>query len=177
MESCPCCSGNAFRDCCEPFLSDRKAPETALELMRARYAAYTRADLNFLYASSGPRVRREFDAKATRRWAETATWQGLEILATNAGGAHDTQGTVEFVAHYTIGGKPCHHREVAGFRRINDQWRFHDGRVVGPDPRRREEPKTGRNEPCPCGSGRKFKRCCEPRKHTAADVPDPAVAR
>ena len=25
---------------------------------------------------------------------------------------------------------------------------------------RRETPKVGRNEPCPCGSGRKFKRCC-----------------
>ena len=27
-------------------------------------------------------------------------------------------------------------------------------------PLRREEPKVGRNEPCPCGSGRKFKDCC-----------------
>ena len=25
---------------------------------------------------------------------------------------------------------------------------------------RREEPKVGRNDPCPCGSGRKFKKCC-----------------
>jgi hypothetical protein len=25
---------------------------------------------------------------------------------------------------------------------------------------RREEPKTGRNEPCPCGSGKKYKKCC-----------------
>jgi uncharacterized protein len=25
---------------------------------------------------------------------------------------------------------------------------------------RREEPKVGRNEPCPCGSGRKYKQCC-----------------
>jgi len=23
-----------------------------------------------------------------------------------------------------------------------------------------EEPKTGRNDPCPCGSGKKFKQCC-----------------
>lgn len=23
-------------------------------------------------------------------------------------------------------------------------------------------PKPGRNAPCPCGSGKKFKRCCEP---------------
>ena len=25
---------------------------------------------------------------------------------------------------------------------------------------RRETPKIGRNDPCPCGSGKKFKRCC-----------------
>jgi uncharacterized protein YecA (UPF0149 family) len=24
----------------------------------------------------------------------------------------------------------------------------------------RETPKVGRNDPCPCGSGRKFKKCC-----------------
>ncbi|HRD91345.1 MAG TPA: SEC-C metal-binding domain-containing protein, partial [Accumulibacter sp.] len=23
-----------------------------------------------------------------------------------------------------------------------------------------EAPKVGRNDPCPCGSGRKFKKCC-----------------
>ncbi|MFM8683885.1 MAG: SEC-C metal-binding domain-containing protein, partial [Chthoniobacterales bacterium] len=27
-------------------------------------------------------------------------------------------------------------------------------------PARREAPKVGRNEPCPCGSGKKFKSCC-----------------
>ena len=25
---------------------------------------------------------------------------------------------------------------------------------------RREEPKVGRNDPCPCGSGKKYKHCC-----------------
>jgi uncharacterized protein len=24
----------------------------------------------------------------------------------------------------------------------------------------RKPPKVGRNEPCPCGSGKKFKKCC-----------------
>lgn len=24
----------------------------------------------------------------------------------------------------------------------------------------RSSPKVGRNDPCPCGSGRKFKKCC-----------------
>jgi uncharacterized protein YecA (UPF0149 family) len=25
---------------------------------------------------------------------------------------------------------------------------------------RRVEPKIGRNDPCPCGSGKKYKKCC-----------------
>lgn len=29
-----------------------------------------------------------------------------------------------------------------------------------PLPVRREVSKVGRNEPCPCGSGKKYKRCC-----------------
>ncbi|MDF1535933.1 MAG: preprotein translocase subunit SecA [bacterium] len=38
------------------------------------------------------------------------------------------------------------------------------GQAEGPQPVRRtvkrESPKVGRNEPCPCGSGRKYKKCC-----------------
>ncbi len=30
----------------------------------------------------------------------------------------------------------------------------------GTQPIRRDEPKVGRNDPCPCGSGKKFKQCC-----------------
>ena len=32
-----------------------------------------------------------------------------------------------------------------------------------PDPLRRATQKVGRNDPCPCGSGKKFKRCCGSR--------------
>jgi hypothetical protein len=34
------------------------------------------------------------------------------------------------------------------------------GELAGPGEPYRAPPKIGRNEPCPCGSGRKFKRCC-----------------
>ena len=42
------------------------------------------------------------------------------------------------------------------------------GHVHGPNcshghshaPVRRDEPKVGRNDPCTCGSGKKFKKCC-----------------
>ena len=35
--------------------------------------------------------------------------------------------------------------------------------------------KTGRNDPCPCGSGKKYKKCCEtqekPKKFIASVLP------
>jgi preprotein translocase subunit SecA len=35
-----------------------------------------------------------------------------------------------------------------------------DGEAPKKQPKRRAEPKVGRNDPCPCGSGKKFKKCC-----------------
>jgi SEC-C motif len=29
-----------------------------------------------------------------------------------------------------------------------------------PEPYVRAEPKVGRNDPCPCGTGKKYKKCC-----------------
>jgi tetratricopeptide (TPR) repeat protein len=36
--------------------------------------------------------------------------------------------------------------------------------------------KTGRNDPCPCGSGQKYKRCCVPRDAAAAHAAALAAA-
>ena len=36
----------------------------------------------------------------------------------------------------------------------------HDHEHAGPRPYVREQPKVGRNDPCVCGSGKKFKKCC-----------------
>jgi SEC-C motif-containing protein len=128
--------------------------------MRSRYTAYTLAAIDYLYRTSGPRVRREFDAEGSKKWAESAEWQGLEVLGSEGGGDGDHQGVVEFIARYRIKDQAFEHHERATFQRIDGEWRFQDGKVFGPDPVRREEPKIGRNDPCPCGSGRKHKKCC-----------------
>lgn len=48
--------------------------------------------------------------------------------------------------------------KVAG---IGEKQPIGTGRVVGWDRGGvRSAPKQGRNQPCPCGSGQKFKRCC-----------------
>ena len=37
---------------------------------------------------------------------------------------------------------------------------FSTGFSMVPEPVRRDAPKVGRNDPCPCGSGKKYKKCC-----------------
>ncbi len=157
---CPCGSGLPFEDCCGPYLMGDKLPSTAAELMRSRYSAYAMCSIDYLYRTSGPKVQKEFDPNGSKQWAESSKWTGLEILRTEKGGEGDDEGIVEFVAHYTIKEKSFDHHEIAEFRRIDGAWRFIDGKIVGPDPIRREEPKIGRNDPCPCGSGKKYKKCC-----------------
>ena len=39
------------------------------------------------------------------------------------------------------------------------------GGAARPSPVRRSEPKVGRNDPCPCGSGKKYKKCHGARRH------------
>lgn len=151
---------SALEAFCLPFIEGAKRPETAEELMAARYVAYTRAAVDFLMASHDPKTRSQADRKAIESWAKGANWQGLEIVKTERGGAQDDDGTVEFIARYELDGVDHEHHENAIFRRVDGHWCFVDGQVVAKQPVRREGPKLGRNERCACGSGKKFKKCC-----------------
>lgn len=157
---CPCGSGQTFDVCCEPFLLAKSAPKTASQLMRSRYCAYAMGVIDYLYKTSGARVRKEFDAENSRKWAESAKWNGMEIVKTEGGTAADTTGIVEFIARYAVKDKEFEHHEVAQFEKIEGTWTFIDGKIFGTEPMRRETPKVGRNDPCMCGSGKKYKKCC-----------------
>ena len=157
---CPCGSGLPYETCCEPFLIGKSKPKTAVELMRSRYCAYAMGAIDYLFRTSGPKVQKEFDAESSRKWAESAKWTGIEILSMADGGESDEEGTVEFIAHYTVNETAFDHHEISQFKKIDGEWRFIDGKIFGPDPVRRDHPKVGRNDPCPCGSGKKYKKCC-----------------
>lgn len=162
MSQCPCGSGAEFAQCCEPFLSGARLPETAEQAMRARYTAYTRVDVPYLMATLHPSNRQEGDEEVARRWAKESEWLGLAILGTEAGRAGDSEGVVEFVARFrTRNGETRTHREASTFVKEDGRWLFKEAQVPEQETVRREAPKVGRNDPCPCGSGKKFKKCCE----------------
>ncbi len=159
-ENCPCNSGKTYGACCGPILDGTARAETAEALMRARYSAYVTEHILFLKNSSIQAVQEEFDEVASQNWSRAAQWHGLEIIRTEKGGKDDATGLVEFRAAYTANNEFCNHHEISTFVKEADGWKFEDGRLVGETPVTRDEPKIGRNDPCPCGSGKKYKKCC-----------------
>ena len=159
-EECPCKSGKTFGECCAAVIAGEKKAATAEELMRSRYSAYVVGAVDFLRNSATKEVQAEFDEEASKAWSAQANWHGLEIVSTQGGGEGDKEGVVEFRALYTANGEFCNHHEVAQFVYTDDGWKFADGELVGERPQVRQEPKIGRNDLCPCGSGKKYKKCC-----------------
>ena len=139
-------------------LRGERVPETAAELMASRYVAYAKADVDYILATHDPATRDDTDREATEDWAKRAAFHGLTILDTVAGGPEDDTGEVEFQARFAADGQEHVHHERSTFVRKQGRWYFADGTQVQ-RPKRREEPKLGRNDPCSCGSGKKFKKC------------------
>lgn len=157
---CPCGSGKPFEACCGPIIAGAPAP-TAEALMRSRYSAYVTCAVDHLRDSLDSRWQASFDEKATREWSQNSTWQGLTILSVKDGGEDDNEGEVEFIAAYQTDGQDQKIRERSKFRRRGGQWYYYDGKVKAvDDPVVSSGPKVGRNDPCPCGSGKKYKKCC-----------------
>jgi SEC-C motif-containing protein len=157
-EPCPCGAGRPFSACCGPFLAGAPAP-TAEALMRSRYTAYVRGDVEHVLRTHRAPSGAEVDRAAVERFAREASWRGLEIVATERGGVDDDEGVVEFIARYQQGGRELAHHERSTFARVDGRWMFVDGAAVKAAPARRAAGQVGRNDPCPCGSGKKYKRC------------------
>jgi SEC-C motif-containing protein len=125
--------------------------------MRSRYTAYVRGAIDHVIETHAAETRAKVDRDAAARWSRDTQWLGLEILASSAGGPTDDEGVVEFIARGATRGTPFAQRERSRFRRVDGRWYYVDG-VHVQEPLRRPAPPN-RNDACPCGSGRKYKRC------------------
>jgi SEC-C motif-containing protein len=163
-KDCPCGSGERFEACCGQYLDGGVVPPTAEALMRSRYTAYALERAEYIVETHHPETRDEaVDIDAVREWAEEGDFQSLQILSTSRGGEDDDEGEVEFAACFRVRGRDRVHRERSTFKRKDGRWYFHHGVEQKAQAIVREGPKVGRNDPCPCGSGKKHKKCCGQR--------------
>ena len=128
--------------------------------MRSRYAAFATQHIDYLVSTHHSDTRTEVNRGDIERFSRDSVWLGMEILSTEQGQAGDDQGWVEFRARYRDDRGERHHHELSLFRRDKGRWFFHSAHAPKGTTLRHTQPKVGRNEPCPCGSGKKHKKCC-----------------
>ncbi len=160
MKLCACGSGQTYANCCEPYIMEKKQTETTEKLLRSRYTAHVLKNVNYILKTVHLEKVADHDANTIKEWCEQTKWQKLEILNQEFGQIEDDIGYIEFKAYYiNLDGKSEQHHEKSEFRKKNGIWYFYTGSYPK-KPNQNTGPKIGRNEPCTCGSGKKYKKCC-----------------
>ncbi|MDX5371167.1 MAG: YchJ family protein [Pseudomonadaceae bacterium] len=149
-QACPCGSGSTLDACCGHYHQGHPAP-SAEALMRSRYSAYVLGLIDYLIDTTLPAQQPALDRDAMRAWSLGSTWLGLDVEASELIGAQPEHAFVTFVARWHDGSGEHSHRERSAFVQRDGRWYFLDPTV---------QLRAGRNDPCPCGSGQKFKKCC-----------------
>ena len=99
--------------------------------MRSRYSAYVIVDAEYLLRTTHPSKRKLHSAEAINEWAESNSWQKLEIMSTIDGLEKEKKGAVEFKAYYLDEDQtPQIHHEMSDFQKELGKWFFVDGKVV-----------------------------------------------
>lgn len=133
-------------------------PKTARKLLEARYDAFVKGDIDFILESHHPETKSQVDRDSISSWSKESAWKGLTIESEKIEG---DKTFITFAVRYEKNFETTTHRENAEFRREDGKWFYYDSQFPKVEAKKREGEKVGRNDPCPCGSGQKFKKCCE----------------
>ncbi|PSX09498.1 YchJ family metal-binding protein [Photobacterium angustum] len=166
---CPCGSNKPLIECCKPIHLDHSKAKHPEQLMRARYSAHVLGLVDFVvqtyHSSCEAEQHRDAIAESVH-----LTWLGLDVL--NSEIAESGEGFVEFKAMYKEAGNEYILQERSRFLQQEKDsklcWFYIDGEYPEPAPVEQstssvpvKSSKTiGRNDPCLCGSGKKYKKCC-----------------
>ena len=142
---CICGNEKSFDECCGGIILGKRNALTPQELMRSRYSAYVRADGRYLVKSAIIENQVEDDAALIQEFSNSVDWLKLDVL-------NETKDTVEFKAYYKDGETIHVLHEKSNFVLEDGIWKYKDGELYNS--------KIERNESCPCGSGKKYKKCC-----------------
>lgn len=148
-QTCPCGNPQSYRLCCGLYIEKGEWAPTPEQLMRSRYTAFTQGRADYIQQTMREEALKNFNAASVKEWALSVKWDKLEVLSSSLIQESDTRGFVSFVAHYQDENKPEQIKEISEFKKIDGRWYYTN------------TAKMGRNDPCFCGSGKKYKKCCE----------------
>jgi SEC-C motif-containing protein len=153
--SCYCGSGKPFNHCCEPLICGQAFAQSPEQLMRSRYSAYCHHDKNphcysYIKQTYHSSVRTAQQLADIADFAQAVRFIGLKILPAPQLLPHQ----VHFIASYLVGDKLELLDEVSDFALEQGHWMYCSGVLT-----EHQALRIARNDPCPCGSGLKFKKC------------------
>lgn len=151
-QACPCGTGATLQDCCGRYHAGAR-PDDAESLMRSRYSAYVLGLIEYLVDSTLPVQQAQLDRAAIGAWSSQSDWLGLKVQSSQLLPGNPPHALVSFVARWQDEDGEQSQHERSAFVQVAQQWYFIDPSVPL---------KATRNDPCPCGAGQKFKKCCAP---------------
>ena len=151
--SCPCGLAQ-YSECCQLLHSGLKHAETAQQLMRSRYSAFAKYEIDYIVKTTAIGQQQALDVNAIAEWSKANNWLKLEIVQAQEK-IDKNHAQVEFKAHYSSREndvqQPQVHHEISHFVQHDSAWYFLDPTT---------DQKLTMKQPCICGSGKKFKQCC-----------------
>ncbi len=154
-DPCPCCSGSPFGDCCAPLLQGDFVAPDAERLMRSRFTAHAINDFPYLHKTYAETKKTPY---VEDEYGNDIAWTKL-VVNSHEPDIRPGVSHVDFSAYFSEDGRDGVMHEKSEFELVDGSWIFTKTLREGPAPVK-AAPKVGRNDPCPCGSGKKFKKCC-----------------
>lgn len=159
---CPCGSSLSYESCCAPYIRGEKHAPDVAALVRSRYSAFCLHEFAYLVETTHPDFRDDLDVESIAQGTEKIQWLRLDLGESSESQRENGEKfeEISFSAYYEQDGVARQLSETSFFKREGDRLYYVDGVPHKAKSYTRSTPKYGRNDPCPCGSGKKYKKCC-----------------
>lgn len=148
-QACPCGAG-IYLQCCQPLHEGQIKAQNAEQLMRSRYSAFAKHNLDYIVATTALGQQQALDQQAILDWAKSNQWLKLEVIQFKDK-IDKNHAQVEFKAHYQHTQSKQIHHEISHFVQYDGLWYFLDPTT---------DQQISMKQNCICGSTQKFKQCC-----------------
>ncbi len=162
MILCPCGSQLEYENCCKPYHQGLHVP-TAEALLRARFSAFNLQKFHFIVQTTHPDYKKTMNLDNITFNMQNVIWHQLHIMELNQEKLKNTQDvfdTIIFSAVYELNDNLHTLIEKSYFQKKNNTVYYCEDISHHLESYSRTQSKLGRNEPCSCGSGKKYKKCC-----------------
>jgi SEC-C motif-containing protein len=130
-DSCPCCSGKNYNNCCKPYHSETLATDAIL-LMRSRYSAYSLSLCDYIISTThldNPEYKEDINLwkKEILEFCEKTNFEKLEILNFNL----DKEiSYVTFIAYLSQQKRDISFLEKSTFKKVEGKWLYEKGELL-----------------------------------------------